>query len=482
MIDRVRNYFFEGLLIFSVFIYIFYFSYLTILRYSTLYSSYYDLGIMNQATYNSYLAIKNNDLSRFLEMTDTEGDFQIKRMAIHNDVFLGLISPLYFLFPGPPTLLVLQTVVLGLGALAVFGIAKIVFDKKSYSSALGYVFSLSYLLYTPMQRANIFDFHSVTLTTSFLIFMFYFWLKKNRFLATIFFLLCLTTKEQVGLTTFLFGLYMVIDLIRKRGYVKITKEFRQYLWSIVISLISIIWVVLSIFVIIPYFRGKHHFALEYYYNWDIIKVILNPEIHFYVFMLLGPLAFLSIFSPLLLLISLPDFVINTFSSNGNMHNVIYHYTSVIQPFIFISAIYGAKKLIDKKIIDYKRISVVLLTCAILFSYFKGPLPLSREQEVHPFLYPQPSSGDVKHWSQKLSDDSIKICATGQVAPLFSSRRYLYLFSGRYKLADYVVLRREEIYNYPDKEKLIPVYQDLQANKQFKKIYDKNDLEVYQKIK
>src|SRR3989344_5193636 len=99
---------------FMILLYIGYFSYFTILRYQTLYSSYFDLGIMHQTVYNTYQSIKKLDISRFLELTNPYGPGQIKRMAIHNDILLAFLAPFYFIYPGPETLLVIQTIILAL--------------------------------------------------------------------------------------------------------------------------------------------------------------------------------------------------------------------------------------------------------------------------------------------------------------------------------------------------------------------------------
>lgn len=101
---------------FFIVVYIAYFSYFTILRLRTLYASYFDLGIMHQTVFNTYKAIAEKDISKILELTNPFNSLQIKRMAIHNDFLLALLSPFYFIYAGPQTLLVIQTIVLALGA------------------------------------------------------------------------------------------------------------------------------------------------------------------------------------------------------------------------------------------------------------------------------------------------------------------------------------------------------------------------------
>ncbi len=465
--------------------YIIYFSYFSILRYKTLYSSYYDLGIMNQTVYNTYRAIIERNPSKILELTDPTTGNQIKRMAIHNDLLLAPLAIFYFIYAGPETLLILQAIILALGALAVFGISKHILKQLSIihhpSSLIPLVLALSYLLYPAMQRSNIFDFHAVVLTTSFLLWMVYFWMKRKYVASFLFLILSLISKEQVGLTTFLFGLYALLN----------SKDKKSSIYSIWAMTLSIIWVAASFLLIIPYFRGAEHFAVSRYGDFGdspiriLIGIIKNPySIQKYIFQidtlryflfLLGPLGFLSLLSPLQLFIALPEFAINLLSNSWGMKTIIFHYTSVIQPFVFLSAMYGAKKL---NLI--KPISIIVLISSLLFAYFKGPLPFTREQEIHPFKYPQAATKEITLWAKTLKNESLKIAATGQIAPLFSSRQYLYLFSEKYASADYVVVTTNEIYNYPEKDVLVLVYERLKNDKRFERIYGSRLVEVYKK--
>lgn len=450
-----------------ILLYIGYFSYFTILRYKTLYSSYFDLGIMHQTVYNTYQAIKRQDMSRFLELTNPFGPEQIKRMAIHNDILLAFMAPFYFIYSGPETLLVIQTVVLALGAWAIFLIAKKVFEEEKRKDLIGLVFVTAYLLYPPMQRANIFEFHAVTLATTTLLFMFYFWLVKKYKWSFFFFILSIFAKEQVALTTLFFGMYAFYHNRRDKINVK---------YSLLIAIASVIWFAASMLVIIPYFRGGNHFALNYYT--DFWKSLFHIDTLRYFFLLLGPMTFLSLLSPLHLFIALPEFGINLLSNNWNMRNIVFHYTSVIQPFVFISAIYGLKKINIKYLLV---MVMVILSSSLLFSYFIGPLPYSMLRDIHPFLYPQKERTEAAFWKNLLKNKQLKISVTGHMAPLFSSRRYFYNFSKDYYLADYVVLNIDEIYNYPEKDTLIPAYEKLRKDKRFRHIYKNENLEVYKKI-
>src|SRR3990167_3982703 len=514
MVNFVKKHKYQILLTIFVIAYIVYFSYLSVLRYKTLYASYYDLGIMHQTVYNTYKGIQNRDFSRVLEMTDVDGPDQIKRMAIHNDPLLALLAPFYFIYDGPETLLIIQTIILALGAIAVFKISQKVFEKENYSSLLSFIFALSYLLYSPLQKSNLFDFHAVTLATTFLLFMFYFWLVKRYWISFVFFGLSILSKEQVGLTTAMFGIYSFLItnyqlLISKRiRIIKLKSDKKITFFSLLIIGVSLIWFVTSVFFIIPYFRGSEHFAVARYSDFGnssgsiILGIFTQPlstlgyifharTFHYFI-QILGSAGFLSLLAPLQFFIALPELAINILSKDNNMRNIYYHYTAVITPFVFISAIYGAKKVIGYWLLvigkgpKQANTKVYFLLCGYLliltaaFAYWYGPLPFTKGQNIHPFKYPQIETKDTELWARTLRSEKFKISTVGHLAPFFSGRRYFYNFSAEYQTADYIILRLNEVYTYPEKDELIPAYEKLKQDPRYELIYGKKNFEVYKR--
>src|SRR5206468_1938973 len=86
----------------------------------------------------------------------------ITRFAIHFEPTLIPISLLYYIFPTPKTLLVLQTLVVTSGAFPAFWLARL----RLRNEWAGVALALLYLLYPAQQIALIFDFHAVTLTSA----------------------------------------------------------------------------------------------------------------------------------------------------------------------------------------------------------------------------------------------------------------------------------------------------------------------------
>ena len=373
--------------------YVIFFSAFSVLRLYSLHSEYYDLGIMNQTVYNT-------SRGRLLELTDPEGHKTIIRTAIHNDVLLTAIAPFYWIYSGPETLLIIQTVVISIGALFIYKISKQNLKDERFSL----VFALVYLLYPPLQWSNTFDFHAVTLATTFILALIYFAGRQKYLLSSVFFFLALLGKEQVGLTTALIGLYFYFSEKKRR-------------FGIFLFLSSLAWSIISFLLIIPLSRQGAHFALERYSGiTDPFKVagqLIQFSTTSYLVRLFFPIAFLAVFSPFVAAI-LPELVINLLSSNFNQRGIIHHYTAVITPVVFIAAIFSAKYIIKRFEFDKKIIAGFLITASLVASYLYSPLPYSRQADTRPLRQTSPNAFDIYSWQKKLSDENIKLLLPEQL--------------------------------------------------------------------
>jgi len=494
----LRKHWSEILLGVMILTYIGYFTWFTILRYQTLYAHYFDLGIMQQTVYNTFMSLKTGDLSRFLELTNPHGFDQVKRMSVHNDMFLALLAPFYFLYSGPEMLLIIQSVGVGLGALAIYGISKMIFEKTHGEKYISLLFAFGYLMYPPLQRANQFDFHAVVLATPLLVFMYYLYLKKKYIGSLICALGALLTKEQVGLTLAFFGCFVAFMAFKKVKQRAMKKH--EFLFSAILVTIGIGWFIVSMMYIIPYFRQGVHFALTYFGDFGdspqgvffgilknpfvVLQYLLKKDTLAYFLNIFGPIGFLSFLSPLHLFIAAPEFSINILSRSDAMRNIYFHYSAVTTPFVMLSAMYGYKNLLHLMSKIPSRF-VITIICGFMFilgfSYYSSPLPYSKSPEVHPVLWPNQERFEAFKWQKILSDEGIKVMASGHIGPLFSSRRYFYNFSERYDLADYIVLSHNDVYNGYENEKAIPAYQKLVKDVKYSQIYKSGTFEVYKKI-
>lgn len=497
--------------------YAIYFSCATIYRINAQYAHYYDLGIMHQTTYNTYMAMATGDLTRFLEMTNTLGPEQIKRMAIHNDIILALLAPFYFIYSGPQTLLVIQAVVVALGAYGLFLTVNAVFlqknkhdntqNKQQAVEWFALLIAVLYLINPMVNLANLYEFHAVVLSTTFLIFMFYFWYIKRFWLSALFAVLSMLTKEQVALTIIFFTLYIAythskpILFSKKKNW---KAFFPKLYFPALLAIGSAIWFFVSLEIIIPAFRGgTNHFALEYYGDIGdsptdvVVSLLKNPLLFFnYVFspdamryltQLFTPLAFLSLVTLPVLAIATPEFGVNLISQSSNMRNIYFHYTAVLTPFIFLSAIMSINfivNILNKKITYVKAlqlVGVILIGCSLYAAYSYGPLPFARKAQTGMFYANPRNNTLVKQWAKELKEDRIKVATTGKLAPYFTSRRHYYIMSVYYDKADYVVVNPYEVYKSFGSNWAIPGYEKLIKDSNYEKIVSEQDFEVYKRI-
>lgn len=483
-----------------IIIYIVYFSYLSLLRYNSFSSHYYDLGIMNQVVYNT-------SRGRILQMTDQQLKKNINRMAVHFDPILAFFAPLYKIYQGPETLLITQTIIVALGAWAVFLIAEKILKKKPVSL----LFALVYLLYFPVERANLFDFHAVVLATTFILFSIYFYLVRKNLWYFIFIFLALLTKEHVGLVVVFFGLYEIfIDKNKKIG--------------LITTVFGLIFFVASIYIIIPYFRQENHFALRYFesfgdsptkifYNlarhpFVTLRLLFNKDAIGYILRLSLPM-FYAIFSPLTVFISIPEIAINILSINDNMRSIYFHYSALIVPFIIFGAILGFQNF--DKYIKNRTVKNLLMGLFVLINIYSFYLySPARIKILKQPIYIRDNDSSrlqtVLKWENKLRDENIKLATTPILAPYFTERKYYYNFlydpayasmgytdedviasnKDIYKLADFVIIDRSEIGDL-NKGGSLPVkfYQNFRNDINFSIIFSDNrgdkSIEVYKRI-
>ena len=174
------------------------FAALSSLRHEAFITGRFDLGNMVQAVWST----AHGDP---LRMTSLGGD-QISRLAAHVDPILVLFAPLWWIWPSPNMLLAVQAVVVALGAVPVFLLARK--HLASQRAALG--FALAYLLYPATGWLTLNEFHPVALATPLLLFAFWYLDEERLFPFALFALAASACKEEVALVVAGFGIWYAI--------------------------------------------------------------------------------------------------------------------------------------------------------------------------------------------------------------------------------------------------------------------------------
>jgi uncharacterized membrane protein len=121
--------------------------------------------------------------------------------------------------------------------------------------------------------------------------------------------------------------------------------------------VGIGWVVLCVKVLIPAFRAEHDFLYSLIYAWlgdgplEMLQTlvlrpgyvaahILTAEKLGYLLDLFGPLLFLPLLRPDILLIAAPSLLLNLLSLDRIHWSIRYHYQAFIVPFLLIATVYA----------------------------------------------------------------------------------------------------------------------------------------------
>jgi uncharacterized membrane protein len=329
----------------------------------------FDVGNLTQAVWSTAHG-------RFLEVTDLQGH-QISRLGAHFDPLVALLAPLWWLWPSPSLLLVVQAVAVALGAVPVFLLAR----KHLGSDWAGLGFALVYLLYPPTQWLVVDDFHPVALATPLLLGAIWF-LDEDRLLP---FALCAgaacLTKEQIGLVVAMLGLWHAVAHGRRRA-------------GVAIAMSGALVAIVATAVIVPrYAPGSGSpFAGRYeaiggtpagivetavVHPLRVLQAALEHRDLTYLRNLLVPLAGLPLLSPLVAASALPELALNLLSGTRTQSSIHFHYTAGAIPGLIAGAVLGATRVQRRWPSCWPAVGRGLVLLVLAAGIVLGPLPVWR---------------------------------------------------------------------------------------------------------
>lgn len=476
-----------GFLSILIILYALYFSIYTVIRYHSFYAGEFDLGNMNQTVWNTLHG-------HFFMESDPAGTLTVvSRISDHVDLLLLSVIPFYYFFPHVETLLIFQSLIVALGAVPVFLLARDI-TKKTWLST---IFAFIYLMMPGVQNANIFEFHAVTIGATFMLFSFYFLWKKKYLASVPFIILTMLAKEEVGFTITCMLCYFLVkenlpDSLWKQWKVSgrklihnIATHTKQSLFLSISACIAFCYPLIVVLLIVPKFRhGSSLYLKDYYYGRQgiVLWILTHPvsliqqqgyDSFHYLIAILAPSGFLAILAPFAFLISLPEILLDTLSTNHFMQSIHFQYAAMIEPFVIVATILGfvrCSQLLQKRFSWFKEIYLVafMLLCVMICSYAYGSLPYSYEYK--PFISLNSADTAEVAYLQKTIPESASIIASNNVGAQFSSRYQIYTYLG-YGLtlltADYLILKDDTLPSTPQGYTLI---------------YSGTRLHVYRKIK
>jgi uncharacterized membrane protein len=435
----------------------------------------FDLGVYDQALWN---AAQGRGLS--LTLVPHLGP---TRFAIHVEPILFLIVPIYrFVTDDPRVLLWLQAVVIALGGLPLYGLAR----RRLANDWAALAMVVAYLLLPALESVNLFDFHAVGLAPTLLLAALYFldraliisddprglWTGTTKIqtsnikfqisdsrsfrvgrlslqsqtlfagLSGLFFLLALSTKEDVSLHVFMIGLYLLVLCRRWRP-------------GLALALVGLAWFFVAFYIIIPSSRptGSGSAYVGFFDTLGdtpleialspirapekVAGLLVTPENIWSLAMLTLPLAFTPLIGLPIFVLAAPTLAISLLSSNPLMHQLeTYHYAAPAIPFVILAAVDGIARLSNIKLskrpsTSYSLrpttllLSLLVLAVSLVYHYYRGFSPLAR-----PFHWPEVTIHEQLGDGLAASiPGTAPVIAQAELVTLASHRQWIQIWQG-----------------------------------------------------
>ncbi|MBD3299891.1 MAG: DUF2079 domain-containing protein [Candidatus Moranbacteria bacterium] len=419
---RIKN---KGLWLIVLFFLIIY-SAFSLVNHYNFRTNAYDLGIFNQALYQySHFESGPNTVRG---VSNLLGD--------HFEPILILFSPFYYFF-GSYTLLIVQVFLIILGGIGVFYLLEL----KDCGKFLAYGGVLIFFLFFGIYDALSFDYHNNVSGIMLLPWLLYFFYKRQFKLYFGLLFLFLLFKENLSLIAFFLGLMIIF--FEDKKYKKI---------GFATVLISVIYFILIIFLVIPFFNSDH----EYYYfssyldaaeNFSIFDLLILPlkvtasffddelKIRMWVLLMLSG-GFLAVLNPRFLVLIFPVIVMKFYSKNHLYWGHIFHYSVEFAPLVSIYAILAIKKFFRLK---HRKFLVILLICSNIvilarIRFFDSTKVVKIFSKSH---YVLSYDRDVLIEAFQKIPKNASVSAQNSIVPHLEDRREVFLFPHN-KEADYFI--------------------------------------------
>jgi uncharacterized membrane protein len=338
-------------------------------------------------------------------------------------VMLAFVPP-YVLIPATELLLVLQAVGMAAGAIPLFRFA----ERRLDSGWLALAFAALYLLYPAIGFVSRFDFHPEAFAIPAFVAAFDALDRAKLKAASLWLLVPLLAKENLGFSVAAFGLYCALFRRRVRF---------GLIWAgvgLAVSSLTMFW-------LIPTLRqGPSDTIARYGWLGDspiqiawtmlsrpgyVCQNLAEPNRGLYLLQLLLPVGFLALLALPELLLIVPGLAINLLAQHHCQAKIYCQYAVPIIPFVLIAAVVGLQrvgKLVGRRWVLYA-LGVAVVPLAALALAVDNPF--TERQELPPPLAELPNAEAV-YRALDTVPATASVVTTNAYAPHLAQREGLYI--------------------------------------------------------
>ena len=390
-----------------------------------------------------------------------QGDPSFPLGMIHQSQLLYLLLPLYSLNPVAETLLIIQAIIIPLGALFLYKLAK---------KELGYrlpalVLAAIYLMYPPLHGISQFDFHLEAFLPTFFIAAFYYFRIEKWKGFTLSIILLLMTMSYASYLVLLFGLYLFLLQVKKVGLRLTTLEFKVLTNKAMLAAIMTISLSLAFGAI--HYSSSASLTLGNLQSQPLMSGIDLQDRIEYLTKLYGPLAFVPVLGSIQL-VALPWLSFSFLTPNLEYIQIYNQYPAFVVPFLFIGTVQVLKRISRHKRLLTTMIVIMMSTTIISF-VATDPVFSHPYRPVTP-RWPTVTEKDnlLAQIIQTIPPDA-SVLTQNNIAPHLTNRRDISILHYDSSPAPaYILLDRSHFsFNEPNiKPALAQVLPKLQANNEY----------------
>ena len=295
----------------------------------------------------------------------------------HADFGVYVLLPFYALYPHAETLLVLQSSILGLGAIPLY-----LFAVRRLPPSYACTLAICYLLYAPMHGSNLYDFHLQPLAGTFVLLTIWAVDAKRWVWLTISFIIALVCREDISVGLAMLGLYLLFARHRASAGWKMALAAATYF-------------VVMRFVIMPMF-GTGWFSAIYKdlypkpngplsYGGVIQTLLTNPAFVFrtlltpdklkYFLQITGPVAFLPLRRAYLLPALVPGSMFTLLTTDyPPTTDIAFQYSGHFTPYLFAASAVALASYRGSRPAVFRAVGVALAVGTLLTTRMWGAFP------------------------------------------------------------------------------------------------------------
>lgn len=386
----------------------------------------FDLGIFDQSTWllahldSQFITVRGLDV-----------------FGHHANLGLVLLAPFYRLGAGPHFLNLLQVVVMALGAVPVYLLAKYRLGREWPAVLLGVVF----LLHPALQFLAWETFHPESVALTPLLCAYYASVRRNWVWFAAWATLAVVWKEDVALAVAVLGLIVAVRGTRGSGDRQI---------GLVTFGAALVWFLFVSQVLLPLVNGDQAFYNQFFGDLGgspleiagnaardpslVTHRLAAPDAREYLWMMLAPFGLLPLLAPGVLLVAVPQLLVNLLSINDFTRSITFHYAAIPLAALTLGMVEGVTWLLRRDIPRWsgRLVLAALVGCAVFGTVAWGPSPVGVRYDDGWWI----ESGDRQRAAREealatVPDDAV-VSATYDLVPHLTHREGIYEFPNPFR--------------------------------------------------